>query len=243
VLFFIGQILPYIAIAVFLVGVSWRLVTWLRVPVPFELTVPAAGSKQNRTLTLIRENFFFDGLRRGEKKLWLWAWLLHISLIFIIIGHIAGIYYTAEQFTLVGLSAEASSRLSAGLGTFFGIVLFASLIALLYRRTAIPEVKRLSDPTDFFVLGLLLAIVITGMHILGGLFTLQPVPIPKDWIFVSHFTLVNILLIYFPFSKLIHMIGGLVNQMIITHPPPVHPTPSDFKRSVSFGKEAAGHEG
>jgi nitrate reductase gamma subunit len=257
VLFFIGQILPYIATAVFLVGASWRAVTWLKVPVPFELTVPAEGSKQNRLLTFVGETIFFDGLRRGDKRLWLWAWLLHISLIFIIIGHIAGIYYTAEQFTLIGLSAEASSRLSAALGTFFGIVLFASLIALLYRRTAIPVVKRLSDPADFFVLGLLLAIVITGMHMrvtshevdlpavrayLGGLFTLQPVPIPKDWIFVSHFTLVNILLIYFPFSKLIHMIGGLVNQMIITQPPPVHPTPSGFKRSVSFGKEAAGHE-
>lgn len=257
-LFFIGQILPYIATAVFLVGVSWRVVTWLRAPVPFELTVPAVGTKQNRILTLGREILFFDSLRRGDRQLWLWAWLLHISLVFIIIGHIAGIYYLTKQFTLVGLSADASSRLSAILGTICGVVLFVALITLLYRRTAIPEVKRLSDPADYFILGLLIAIVVTGMHMrvtthevdlpairgyLGGLFALRPVPIPKDWVFISHFTLVNILLIYLPFSKLIHMVGGLVNQMIITQPPPVYPTPPGTKRSVSFGKEATGHEG
>jgi len=256
-LFFIGQILPYIATAVFLIGTCWQVAAWLRVPVPFELTVPAIGTRQNRILTLVRELFFFGSLRRGDKQLWLWAWLLHLSLVLIIIGHIAGIYYLTQQFTFVGLSAEASSRLSALLGTICGTLFFVALVVLLYRRMAIAEIKRLSDPADYFILYLLIAIVITGMHMrvtshevdlpavrayLGGLLTLQPVPIPRDWMFISHFTLVNILLIYFPFSKLMHMVGGLVNQMIITQPPPVYPTPSGFKRSISFEKEAAGNE-
>lgn len=256
-LFFIGQLLPYISVAVFLIGTCWQVAAWLRVPVPFELTVPAIGTRQSRILTLVRELFFFGSLRRGDKQLWLWAWLLHLSLVLIIIGHIAGIYYLAQQFTFVGLSAEASSRLSALLGTICGTLFFVALVILLYRRMAIAEIKRLSDPADYFILYLLIAIVITGMHMrvtshevdlpavrayIAGLFTLQPVPIPRDWMFISHFTLVNILLIYFPFSKLMHMVGGLVNQMIITQPPPVYPTPSGFKRSISFEKEAAGNE-
>jgi nitrate reductase gamma subunit len=250
-LFFIGQFLPYIAAAVFLVGTCWRIITWLRVPVPFPLTLsPAANTNPGRMLAIGREILFFDSLRRGDRWLWLWAWLLHISLVFIIIGHIAGIYYLAKQFTLVGFSAEASASLSAWLGTIFGAVFLVSLLALFYRRMTIPEVKRLSDPADYFDLGLLLAIVVTGMYMrlvsdvnlpavrayMTGLFTLHPVPLPQNWLFISHFTLVNILLLYFPFSKLIHLAGIFVNQAMITQPPPVYPTPAGSSRSVLFSE-------
>jgi len=256
-LFFIGQLLPYIAVVVFLLGICWRLITWLKVPAPFPLSLSHAVKTDSRKMLAIgREIISFDSLRRGDKGLWLWAWLLHISLALILIGHIAGIYYLTKQFTLIGFSPEASSRLSAVLGTIFGVVFFAALVVLFYRRLAIPEVKRLSDPADYFVLLLLLAIVITGMYMrlvspvdlpavrayLAGLFTLNPVPIPQDWIFISHFTLVNILLIYFPFSKLIHMVGFFLSRSMITQPPPVYPTPAGFRRAVSFGKEASGNE-
>ncbi len=249
--FFLGQLLPYFAAAIFLVGICWRIITWLRVPVPFPLSLShTVKTSSGQMLAIGREIISFDSLRRGDKTLWFWAWLLHISLLFIIAGHIAGIYYLTKQFTLIGFSPEASSRLSASLGTIFGIICFISLIALFFRRTVIPEVKQLSDPADYFVLCLLLGIVVTGMYMrlvsgsdlpvvrayLAGLFTLNPVPIPKDWIFISHFTLVNILLIYFPFSKLIHMVGIFVSRSLVTQPPPVYPTPAGFHRSVSFGK-------
>ncbi len=256
-LFFIGQLLPYVAVSVFLLGICWRIITWLKVPVPFPLSLShAVKTGSGQILAIGREIISFDSLRRGDKTLWLWAWLLHISLALIIIGHIAGIYYLTKQFTLIGLSAEASSRLSAVLGTFFGVIFFISLVILFYRRLTIPEVKRLSDPADYFILCLLLGIVITGMYMrlvsgsdlsavrayLAGLFTLNSIPIPKDWIFISHFMLVNILLIYFPFSKLIHMVGFFVSRSMITQPPPVYPTPDGFRRSVLFGKEATGNE-
>ena len=245
-LFFIGQGLPYIAAAVFLVGTCLRVAGWLRVPVPFPLTLLADSANPGRVLAIGREILFFDSLRRGEWWLWFWAWLLHISLVLVIIGHIAGIYYLTKQFTLIGFSAEASASLSALLGTIFGAVFFVSLLALFYRRMTIPEVKRLSDPADYFDLGLLLAIVATGMYMrlvsdvdlpavrayMAGLFTLHPVPLPQDWLFISHFTLVNILLIYFPFSKLIHLAGIFVNQAMITQPPLVYPTPAGSSRSV-----------
>jgi len=250
-LFFIGQVLPFIAAAVFLVGTCLRVGGWLRVPVPFPLTLlPADSTYPDRVLAIGREILFFDSLRRGEWWLWLWALLLHISLVFIIIGHIAGIYYLTKQFTLIGFSAEASASLSAWLGTIFGMVFLVSLLALFYRRMTIPEVKRLSDPADYFDLGLLLAIVVTGMYMrlvsdvdlpavrayMAGLFTLHPVPIPQNWVFISHFALVNILLLYFPFSKLIHLTSAFVNQAMMTQPPPVYPTPPGSSRSILFSE-------
>jgi nitrate reductase gamma subunit len=174
---------------------------------------------------------------------------MHGSLAVIIVGHIVGIYTLTLEFTLIGLSPGASSALSAGLGITAGIVCFLSLMVLFYRRTAIDEVKRLSDPVDYFVLLLLLAIVISGMHMrltslnidltairsyLAGILTLHPIPIPRTWIFVSHFTLVNILLLYFPFSKLFHGAGFVVNRGMLTEKPPIYPTPATRAGEARF---------
>ncbi len=242
-LFFIGEVLPYIASAVFVLAMVWRVAGWLRVPVPFPLTLGPSGRclGLGRVIAVGREALLFDSLRRGDGRLWLWAWLLHISLVLLIVGHVAGIYYLTRQFTLVGLSAEASSRLSALSGTICGAVFLVALIVLLYRRMVIVEVRRLSSVADYFVLALLLAVAVAGMYMrLGddavelaavrayaaGLLTLRPVPIPRHWAFISHFTLVNILLLYLPFSKLIHMVGIFFGQAMVTQPPPVYPTPA-----------------
>jgi nitrate reductase gamma subunit len=72
---------------------------------------------------------------------------------------------------------------------------------------------------------------------------LQPVPIPRRWTFVSHYTLVNILLLCFPFSKLIHMVGFFFGRALVTQAPPVYPTPAGTRCRISFAREAAGHEG
>lgn len=242
-LFFTGEVLPYVAWAVLVFAMFRRLAGWFRVPVPFPLTLGPSGRHRGlgRVMALGREAVLFDSLRRGDGRLWWWAWLLHISLVLVIVGHVAGIYYLARQFTLAGLSAEASSRLSALSGAICGTVFLMALVVLFYRRMAITEVRRLSCVADYFLLVLLLAIAATGMYMrLGdgavelaavrayaaGLLTLQPIPIPHHWAFIGHVTLVNILLLYLPFSKLIHMVGIFFGRALVTQPPPLYPTPA-----------------
>jgi len=241
-LYFIGQVLPYIAAGVFLIGVTYRVVGWLKVPVPFQLTLfPAPRDGVGRISAVGIELLFFKSLFKNDKILWLWAWSLHIALAMVIGGHVVGIYYLMNQFTLIGMTPAASQTMSAVLGTSAGLVLMVALMVLFYRRISIPEVKRLSDPADYVDLLFLLSIVITGNHMrlptvhvhlpaikayLGGLFTLTPVPIPTDWVFVVHFTLVNLFLIYFPFSKMIHFAGYLVNRAMLVEAAPVYPTPA-----------------
>jgi len=249
-LYFIGQVLPYIAGGIFLVGVAYRVMGWLRVPVPFQLTLfPAPKDGAGQVATVAAELVFFRSLYHGDKSLWLGSWLMHASLALVLGGHVLGIYYLMNQFTLVGLSPEVSQQLSKVFGTSAGIVLMATIVYLLYRRTAIAEVKRLSDPADFFDLLLLLSVVITGNHMrlttihvdlpaikayLGGLLTFHPVPIPENWVFISHFVLVNLLLIYFPFSKLIHVAGFFVNRAMLVGAPPKYPTPPGTRLRSPF---------
>ena len=80
----------------------------------------------------------------------------------------------------------------------------------------------MSNVPDYFALVLLGAIAGTGIMVSYwalaylvdvkaftiGLMTLRPVPPPKHPLFLVHFTLVLVLMIYFPFSKLLHA-GGI----------------------------------
>jgi nitrate reductase gamma subunit len=243
-------VLPYIAGIIFLAGVTYRIMSWLKAPVPFQLTLfPAPRDGAGRMVSIGTELAFFKSLYLNDRNLWLWAWLLHVSLAMVIGGHVVGIYYLMNQFTLLGLTAQASQAISAVLGTTAGIILMAALMVLFYRRIAEPTVKRLSDPADFVDLLFLLAIVVTGNHMrlptahvdlpaikayMGGLLTLSPTPIPENWIFVSHFVLVNLFLIYFPFSKMLHFAGFLVNRAMLTEAPPVYPTPAGTPLRSSF---------
>ncbi|MDD4601294.1 hypothetical protein SDC9_13608 [bioreactor metagenome] len=239
-LYFVGQIFPYIAAAVFLVGMIWRVWTWLNVPVPFGLTLsPAPRTLTGKAAAFGRELALFRSLWSGDRGLWLAAWLMHVSLFMVIGGHIVGISTLGNEFTAIGLTSEQSQRVSGIMAVASGLLLFFTLTVLLYRRTAIPEVKRLSDPADYFDLMLILAVVVSGLHMrltsievdiaavrayMGGILSFQPVPIPNEWIFISHFFLVNLLLLYFPFSKLVHLAGSMVNQAMLIASPPVYPS-------------------
>jgi nitrate reductase gamma subunit len=241
-LYFVGQVLPYIAGAIFLIGVTYRVAGWLKVPVPFQLTLfPAPSDGAGRVAAVGTELLLFKSLYKNDKNLWLWAWVLHVSLAMVIGGHIVGIYFLMNQFTLVGLTTSASQALSAFLGTVSGIALFVALIVLFYRRLANPEVKKLSDPADFIDLLFIIAIAVTGNHMrlpevhvdlaaikayMGNLLIFSPTPIPDEPIFIAHFVTVMLFLCYFPFSKMLHFAGFLVNRTMLTEAAPTYPTPA-----------------
>lgn len=254
--YLVGNVLPYFAAAIFVIGMIWRVKTWLGAPVPFQITLfPAPTSSIGRAASIGKEFLFFSSLRRGDSGgLWFWAWIMHVMLAMIIIGHVVGIYFLTHQFTMIGLSEAASSKLSALSGTAAGIGFFIALIALLLRRLTVSEVRRLSDPADYFDIVLLLSVVITGMMMrmpgveinlpairayLGGLITLSPVQIPDEPLFITHFIMVNLLLIYFPFSKLVHLAGFFVNRAMLVEAPPVYPTPEGVSRDAGILKEGS----
>ncbi|MBI5505994.1 MAG: respiratory nitrate reductase subunit gamma [Deltaproteobacteria bacterium] len=233
-LFFVGCMLPYLAAAVFLIGMTWRTASWLARPVPFALALdPGQCGATRRAATITGELLLLKSLYRGDRRLWLWAGLMHGSLASIILGHVVGIGWAGRQFTVLGISSAASTALSRGLGVVFGLLLLVSVIALLYRRLVVRHVRTLSDPADYFDLALLVAIATTGMLMrlapfepdqsavrtyLYGLLTLSPTAIPGNWIFIGHFALVSILLTYFPFSKLVHVTGGVVSRALVAAP-------------------------
>jgi [DsrC]-trisulfide reductase subunit M len=104
-----------------------------------------------------------------------------------------------------------------------GIVLLAAVVYLFLRRVFIPNVRYISLAADFFPLFLIFGIAFTGIlmryvtkidvtaakELTMGLVTFHPtIPEAVSSIFYVHLFFVSVLLMYFPFSKLMHL-GGV----------------------------------
>ncbi|MCO5386894.1 MAG: respiratory nitrate reductase subunit gamma [Desulfosporosinus sp.] len=241
----VGWVLPYIVLIVFLGGMFHRMLVWAQVPVPFKLTVFFSSKTTGGAVAdLAKEAIGFRSLWRGKKGLWFMSWLFHISLALILIGHIVGISFLGKQFMIMGVSAEQSERLSAMLGTYAGVALLIGLILLFIRRISSRRMRFISAFGDYLVLILLLGIAGSGMYMrwfdyvtytdvayyLKGLFSLNLVPPPSSAAFLLHFTLVQLLLLYFPSSKLMHSCGIFFSRWLITRP---------YERQVIFNERAS----
>ncbi|MBP1759588.1 MAG: hypothetical protein H6Q63_505 [Firmicutes bacterium] len=228
-----GWVLPYIVLIVFLGGMIHRMLAWTHIPVPFKLTVfPSPDTTCGAVADLAKEAIGFRSLWRGKKGLWFMSWLFHISLAFIIVGHFFGIGLLGQQFTMFGISAEESEHLSALMGTYAGVALVLGLLMLSIRRISSPTVRFISNFADYLALILLIGIAGSGMYMrlfaeipysvvqeyLVGLLTLHPIAPPNHPAFLFHFTMVELLLLYFPSSKLMHSCGIFFSRWLITRP-------------------------
>ena len=158
-----------------------------------------------------------------EKWLWLGALAFHWSFLTVLLRHLR--FFTEPVPFLVQLLENLDGFLQIGApGVFIsGIVLLAAPIYLFLRRILIPQVKYISLASDFFPLFLIIGIAFSGIlmryftkvDVVGakelamGLVTFHPtIPNGIGTIFYIHIFFVSILLVYFPFSKLMHM-GGI----------------------------------
>lgn len=215
--------LLYCCAAVFLVGMGWRLFTWLRAPVPLKIVLtPGPVTTAGVARRLAGEGLLFRSLFGADRALWGAAWLFHLSLLLLGLGHVAGLVLPGISRAALGLNEAQFHHLAQVTGGAFGIVALVPLLYLLLRRLTLERVRYLSTFADYFALVLLVLVIATGnqMRFLGsldlaqarqfvaGVLSFHPVAPPAAPAFVTHLLLVCALLAYIPFSKLVHL-GGL----------------------------------
>ena len=230
--FLISYITPYIAVIVLIGGTIYQLYCWYqRKPVPAHLSLfPRPQSRVGRLGDALLDMFTLKGLFRVNKLLWAGGFIMHIGLLLLILGHIRVVtdFYFLWDWLRWGESELHTLSLTAGLSA--GALFLVPLLYLFPRRFG-GSVKWLSTPEDYFVLVLLISIAVTGMHMrmvlevdqhamrgfMQGLYTFswKPVPESAGISFLWHFLLVQLLMIYFPFGKLIHTIGSILNKMVM----------------------------
>lgn len=162
-------------------------------------------------------------LAYGE-NIWLWlaGLAFHWCFLIIFLRHFR--FFVEPVPFFVSLLEFGDAFFEIGVPALFvtDAIMIAAVTYLLLRRLFIPQIRYISLPADYFPLFLILGIAITGVlmrHFLKvdllsvkqlalGLFTFSPkVPEGIGVLFYIHLFLVSTLLLYFPFSKLLHMPG------------------------------------
>ncbi len=167
-----------------------------------------------------------------EIFLWVGALAFHYAFLTVLLRHLR--FFTEPVPILVQLLETVDSFFRIEIlydinqfglpGVYIsGLVLLAAVTYLFLRRVFIPNVKYISLAADFFPLFLIFGIAFTGIlmryvtkidvvaakELTMGLVSFHPtIPEGLASIFYVHIFFVSILLVYFPFSKLMHL-GGI----------------------------------
>lgn len=224
-------ITPYIAVVVFFGGIAYQLYRWGQAkPVPARLSLfPRPQGRLARFLDALVDMFTLKGLFRVNKPLWVGGFIMHLGLLLLLTGHVRAFTDYYFLWDLLQWDEEQVHQFSAIAGTIAGLLFMIPLFYLLARRFS-GAVKWLSTPEDFFVLFLLIVIAVTGNHMrflleveshqvrefFRGLATFRWIdpPVSAGRSFIYHFASAQLLMVYFPFSKLMHTIGTLFSKMV-----------------------------
>lgn len=157
-----------------------------------------------------------------EIFLWLAALAFHYSFLTVVLRHLR--LFLEPVPAVIGLIESLDGFIQIGLPGIFlsGFVLLLAAIYLLARRVFMPQVNYISIASDYFPLFLIIAIALSGLfmrhvgkvdiltvkELTMGLVTFGAVPEGVGAAFFVHLFFVCTLLIYFPFSKLMHA-GGI----------------------------------
>jgi nitrate reductase gamma subunit len=210
-LFFIG--LAYFATFALVGGMLWRLVGYLRTPMPLpHALTPAPKTEGGAVLRVLGDVTLFPNLFKADRLLWAGAWVFHVALAAVLFRHVR--YFT---YPVPGIILYMET-----VALFFGSLFGAAALFLFWRRFALPRTLYISNVPDYFVLVLLGLVAGTGLMVsywlhvnivdvkgfMLGLMTFHPVEVPRHPLFLLHLFFVLTLMIYFPFSKLLHA-GGV----------------------------------
>jgi len=221
--FVVGGVLPYLALAVFLVAMVNRILTWRKLPSPPMTLFPAPLPEGNATtLNTMKEALFFPSLFRSDRSLWVFSWGFHAVLALIFVGHVRVVSNVDNLMMSMGMTEAGIQAMSGGAGGAAGILILIAAVVLLARRFLIPRVKEITGLADIFALVLIGAILITGNMMRFGaehfdlaltreyfanLATFQGVgdaEVFTNNVFLVHMGLAYLLFMYIPFSKILH---------------------------------------
>ncbi len=203
---FLFGILPYLAFAICVIG------TWAR----FDLSQYSWKTGSSQMLNK-------KGMRLASN-------LFHIGILGILGGHFVGLLTPHEVYAMV-ITAEQKQMLAVTAGGFMGTLCWIGMVMLLWRRFTDPRVSHTSNFSDKMILVILFIQLNLGLISIGyslshedahtmlalsswaqNIVTFQPISavshIPgTDWVFQAHIALGMMIILLFPFTRLVHMIS------------------------------------
>ena len=213
-------VLFVVATVILFAGVIRKIIQYARTPAPLKIpTTPAPVTQGGVVLRMAYEVVFFNSLFKSSKWTWIFGWLFHLSLLLAFIRHLR--YIIAPDGMFGFLWPLVSLELVQTAGKYAGYAMLIGLLGLLGRRIFVDRVRYISSPSDYLWLVLLLAIAGSGLLMSFvspidivqlkafalGLVYFDWQPLPSDPILLTHLTLVLILMVLLPVSKILHAPG------------------------------------
>ncbi len=205
----------YLATLILIGGLAHKIYQYAKTPAPLKVpTMPAPMTQWGVVLRVLSEVVLFRSLFRSNKWIWLFGMMFHGALWVVLLRHLR--YFTEPVWTWVVLLQP--------IGKYGSFIMLIGLLGLLVRRIYVERIRYISSPSDYLMLILLLVIGGTGtlmsfvVHtdivqfkafmlsvMYFNFFNWQP--LPTDSLLLLHLAAVILLMIIFPFSKLLHAPG------------------------------------
>lgn len=208
----IYAILFYAATALMVVGLALRIKLYAVTPAPLKIpTMPAPLTKSGAAFRVFREVAFFESLFKSNRWIWIFAVLFHAGLALALVRHVR--YFQADVWLIIELAQP--------FGIYGGMAMVVGLLGLWARRIVQERIRYISGPSDHLMLALLVLIGASGLNMkfltrtdiievkayFLGLLRFDIQNLPSDPVLLVHLGAVAVLMIVFPFSKLLHVPG------------------------------------
>ena len=181
-----------VALGVFVVGVIWRLGFLIRMKKRVDKSESRGGNERFGGLWMIASRSINHGpLSNSIKPPIANAYLMHLVLAIVIFAAQEHILLLEESY---GIGWQSLPHIVVRLST---IVLLVTLAVTVYRRLRHPVLRLLSNFDDWFSLLVTVLVVATGL--IAGLAEQN-----SDTLIAVHVLSFDLLLIWFPFGKLMH---------------------------------------
>lgn len=181
-----------IAIAIFLIGVIWRLVEIYSLGRKKDLSVPRHAAGASGLHTVFRRSLAPPGMLKRSPVTYIGGYVFHIGLaiiVFLFAPHIKLIE------SLIGISWPALPSQVVDMAT---VVTMAAMVIVLADRLSKPVKRFLSTFEDYFTWA------VTFLPVLTGYMAVKHMLVPYTTMLALHILSVEILLVILPFTKLFH---------------------------------------
>ena len=202
----------YGATVVLVAALLLRLWLYFRTPVPLRIPImPAPLTQAGVVGRMALDVGLFRSLFKADKWLWAFGFAFHLALAAVLLRHLR---YFVDPVPVVLVWLQP-------VGVVAGLLMLGALALLAARRLVMARLRVISAASDHLMLVLLAAIAASGLamkFLVGtdivavksfilGLLHGRIEPLPADPLLLCHLTLVAVLMVVFPFSKLLHAVG------------------------------------
>jgi nitrate reductase gamma subunit len=181
-----------IAVAIFLLGVFWRLVEIYGLGRKKDLSAPRATPGASGLHTVFRRSLPPPGMMKASPVTYAGGYVFHIGLAIIV-------FLFAPHIKLIeGLVGLSWPGLPSQLIDLVTVVTLAAMVVVLVDRIVKPVKRYLSTFQDWFTWA------VTFLPVLTGWLAVQHLLLPYTTMLALHILSVEVLLVVLPFTKLFH---------------------------------------